>query len=126
MVTYLLSAYRLARSPVLGFVAREFQMQLVTVDDVLEMMGDTSNLAEKGELEKLIEAVGRVFSTNDGSDYIPYPTGYSGEVNKVRRRTHANKQAREFGDSFRAFATAVVSMAFLYTIFLPPVPRQAS
>lgn len=65
-------------------------MQLVTVNDVLEMMGDTSSLAEKGELEKLIEAVGRVFSTNDGSDYIPYPTGYSdptgysGEVNKVR------------------------------------------
>ncbi len=47
------------------------------------MMGDTSNLGEEGELEKLIKAVGRVFSTNDGSDYIPYPTGYSGEVNKV-------------------------------------------
>lgn len=62
------------------------QMQLVTVEDVLTMMGDTSNLGEKGELEKLIEAVGRVFSTNDGSDYIPYPTGYSGEVNKVRTR----------------------------------------
>lgn len=59
-------------------------MQLVTVDDVLTMMGDTSNLGEQGELEKLIQAVGRVFSTNDGSDYIPYPTGYSGEVNKVR------------------------------------------
>lgn len=67
-------------------------MQLVTVDDVLGMMGDTSNLEEKGELEKLIQAVGRVFSTNDGSEYIaiddpeyiPYPTGYSGEVNKVR------------------------------------------
>ena len=58
-------------------------MQLVTVDDVLTMMGDTSNLGEEGELEKLIKAVGRVFSTNDGSDYIPYPTGYSGEVNKV-------------------------------------------
>eukprot|EP00752_Nemacystus_decipiens_P004691 g4279.t1 len=64
---------------------KELQLQLVTVDDVLEMMGDTSNLAEKGELEKLIEAVGRVFSTNDGSDYIPYPTGYSGEVNKEKK-----------------------------------------
>lgn len=69
---------------VLIFGGNLLQMQLVTVDDVLMMMGDTSNLGEKGELEKLIEAVGRVFSTNDGSDYIPYPTGYSGEVNKVR------------------------------------------
>ncbi|CAM9624448.1 unnamed protein product [Scytosiphon promiscuus] len=64
---------------------KELEMQLVTVDDVLMMMGDTSNLGEKGELEKLIEAVGRVFSTNDGSDYIPYPTGYSGEVNKEKK-----------------------------------------
>ena len=69
-------------------------MQLVTVDDVLEMMGDTSNLGEKGELEKLIEAVGRVFSTNDGSDYIPYPTGYSGEVNKVRARKYPSISSR--------------------------------
>ncbi|CAM9730636.1 unnamed protein product, partial [Ectocarpus fasciculatus] len=61
---------------------KELEMQLVTVDDVLTMMGDSSSLAEKGELEKLVEAVGRVFSTNDGSDYIPFPTGYSGEVNK--------------------------------------------
>lgn len=60
------------------------QMQLVTVEDVLTIMGDSSSLAEKGELEKLVEAVGRVFSTNDGTDYIPFPTGYSGEVNKVR------------------------------------------
>ncbi|CAM9276543.1 unnamed protein product [Pylaiella littoralis] len=64
---------------------KDLEMQLVTVDDVLTMMGDTSNLGEKGELEKLIEAVGRVFTTNDGSDYIPYPTGYSGEVNKEKK-----------------------------------------
>ncbi|CAM9782012.1 unnamed protein product [Ectocarpus sp. 12 AP-2014] len=64
---------------------KELEMQLVTVDDVLTIMGDSSNLAEKGELEKLVEAVGRVFSTNDGTDYIPFPTGYSGEVNKKQK-----------------------------------------
>ena len=60
-------------------------MQLVTVDDVLTMMGDPSSLAEKGEVEKLVMAVGRLFSPGDDDyPYLSYPTGYSGEVNKVR------------------------------------------
>ena len=60
------------------------QMQLVTVDDVLTMMGDTSSLGEKGEVEKLVAAVARLFSPGDDDyPYLPYPTGYSGEVNKV-------------------------------------------
>lgn len=59
-------------------------MQLVTVDDVLAMMGDTSKLGEKSELEKLVMAVGRVFTLNDDDyPYLSYPTGYSGDVNKV-------------------------------------------
>ena len=59
-------------------------MQLVTVDDVLTMMGDTSSLGEKGEVEKLVAAVARLFSPGvDDYPYLPYPTGYSGEVNKV-------------------------------------------
>ena len=61
-------------------------MQLVTVDDVLTMMGDTSSLGEKGEVEKLVAAVARLFSPGDDDyPYLPYPTGYSGDVNKVRR-----------------------------------------
>lgn len=59
-------------------------MQLVTVDDVLTMMGDTSSLAEKGELDKLVAAIGRLFSPGDDDyPYLSYPTGYSGDVNKV-------------------------------------------
>lgn len=59
-------------------------MQLVTVDDVLTMMGDTSSLGEKGEVEKLVAAVARLFSPGDDDyPYLAYPTGYSGDVNKV-------------------------------------------
>ena len=60
------------------------EIQLVTVDDVLTMMGDTSSLGEKGEVEKLVAAVARLFSPGDDDyPYLAYPTGYSGEVNKV-------------------------------------------
>lgn len=62
-------------------------MQLVTVDDVLLMMGDTSTLGEKGELEKLVMAVGRLFSPNDDDyPYLEYPTGWSGDINQVKIR----------------------------------------
>eukprot|EP00904_Undaria_pinnatifida_P000180 jgi/Undpi1/10162/HiC_scaffold_28.g12615.m1 len=64
----------------------ELEMQLVTVDDVLTMMGDTSSLGEKGEVEKLVAAVARLFSPGDDDyPYLPYPTGYSGDVNKEKK-----------------------------------------
>lgn len=60
------------------------QTQLVTVDDVLLMMGDSSVMGEKGEVEKLVMAIGRLFSVGDDDyPYLPYPTGYSGDINKV-------------------------------------------
>lgn len=63
------------------------QMQLVTVDDVLTMMGDTSSLSEKGELEKLVMAVGRLFSPNDDDyPYLDYPTGWSGDISQVTKK----------------------------------------
>lgn len=56
----------------------------MTVDDVLLMMGDSSVMGEKGEVEKLVMAVGRLFSVGDDDyPYLPYPTGYSGDINKV-------------------------------------------
>lgn len=64
----------------------ELEMQLVTVDDVLTMMGDTSSLGEKGEVEKLVAAVARLFSPGDDDyPYLAYPTGYSGDVNKEKK-----------------------------------------
>lgn len=66
------------------------QMQLVTVDDLLTMMGDMGKVAEKGELEKLVMAVARIFSVNDDDyPYLDYPVGWSGEINKVNLKRFA-------------------------------------
>lgn len=82
-------------------------MQLVTVDDVLTMMGDTSSLGEKGEVEKLVAAVARLFSPGDDDyPYLAYPTGYSGDVNKVGRRCYASDVFR----SKRSFAEELLLM----------------
>ncbi|CAM9297874.1 unnamed protein product [Choristocarpus tenellus] len=62
----------------------ELELQLVTISDILEQLQAGSQ--EPGELEKLVMAAGRVFQLNDDDyPYLPYPTGYSGEVNKDKK-----------------------------------------